>query len=217
MRLSISSRRFPWRWLPGIVLFGLVAGCGEPPQVEEYTVPKSPRAEQPNFQHPPMSAQARPQAAPSGPSKAPSYEVPAEWKQVPNSNELTLATFQVSPDDKETLVTIIAMPALPEAMILPNVNLWRKQVYLAPLGADAPLDFLQELPSADGTTGRYLKLVNENADTPQAMLMLFTQHAGQTWYFKLMGNAELVLQEEPRFKTFVQSVRFSPKKVAGDE
>jgi hypothetical protein len=34
--------------------------------------------------------------------------------------------------------------------------------------------------------------------------------AGKTWFFKLTGDAELAKRETVRFKTFVESVRFSP-------
>lgn len=207
----------PWRWLPGVLLLAFIPGCGEPPQIEEYTVTKSPRAEQPGFQHPPMMGQTRPQPAPSQQGGVPSYDVPKEWKKVANK-PLSEETFQIAEGDQEAFVTIIRLGPLTDELLLPNLNRWRGQVDLSPLKPGEPPDGIEDIQLADASKGRYLKLIGgENPKGRQAMLMMFINHGGQAWYFKLMGDAELVLQEEPRFKSFVQSVRFSPKEEAGDE
>ena len=223
MQISNSSRPQTWRWcgfsrrwLPGVVLLGVLAGCGEPPQIMEYTIKKPDRQPQPAFDHPPMQPMNRPSLA-AGKAKMPSFEAPESWQKIPNTR-MSEATFQVTPDDKDTLVTLIPMAPLSDSLLRPNVDRWRKQVGLAPLKpAEDPQDSFETIQLADGTAGRYLKLVGAGADKTQAMLTLIATTGGRTWYFKLMGNAEVVLEEEPRFKAFVQSVRFSPEEEAGDE
>ncbi len=146
----------------------------------------------------------------------PTFDAPQEWQQVPNK-PLSLATYQVSQGDQEAFLTIIPLSLLTDAMLLPNVNRWRGQVGLPPMRPDDLVNSVDQIP-VENEKIPYIKVVGDEANPkPKAMLVAWFNQGGRTWYFKLFGDAPVTLQEEARFKTFVQSVRFSPEQEAGDE
>ncbi len=53
------NRRNLSRWLPGTLLLMLVLGCGEPAQIQEYTIPKSTEKNQKAQERPMMAAPSR--------------------------------------------------------------------------------------------------------------------------------------------------------------
>jgi hypothetical protein len=138
----------------------------------------------------------------------PSYKLPPDWAKVATKSA-TIATYQVAKNGQESEMTIIKMPVVP-GMLLANINRWRvQQLQLPPIETEDIPSAMRDIPMGD-LKGHYLKLVGP--ETPQgqnAILVAFLDRDGMTWYFKLYGDAALTLEEEPRFQTFVQSVRFA--------
>jgi hypothetical protein len=199
----------------------LIAGCGEPAQITEYTVPKS-AAETDSAavnQMPAVPLHPNPSdwvaVTPEQPGM-PGYKLPPDWKKVATKSA-TVATYQVAKEGREAEMTIIRMPQV-AGMLLANINRWRvQQLQLPPIEAKDIPAAMRDISLGD-LKGHYLKLVGpETPEGQDAILVAFIDHEGMTWYFKLYGDADLTLQEETRFQTFVQSVRFSPNQVTGDE
>lgn len=199
--------------LLGVML--LLLGCGEPAQITEYTVPKSPAEEEaaPVNQLPPIPVREVPsdwvEVTPEQPGM-PGYKLPPDWAKVATKPN-TLATYQVAKDGQQTEMTVIGMPQMPDQMLLANINRWRvQQLQLPPIEAKDVPTAMVGIPIGK-LQGRYLKLAGpETPDGQKAILVAFLDLGGKTWYFKLYGDADLTLKEETRFQTFVQSVRFSP-------
>jgi hypothetical protein len=90
-----------------------------------------------------------------------------------------------------------------------NVNRWRNQLGLGELpGAEvdkllSPLQvsegkaFLVDLSGTDGRTGEKARLIAAIVSQPS-----------QTWFYKLMGNEQLVAREKDAFGKFVQSAKY---------
>ena len=94
--------------------------------------------------------------------------------------------------------------------ILPNINRWRGEAGLEPVndpsavqpertqvgGADAAIfDFAG--PAKDGQPARRVRVA-----------MAAQADAGEVWFFKIRGPADVVGNEKQAFDSFVQSVRF---------
>ena len=161
--------------------------------------------------HPPidggsMAAQAAP-AASSGQDK-PTWTVPAGWQEVAGGQFL-VAKFTISGADNAQAAVNVSMSAGDGGGLLANVNRWRGQLGLAPFtDADLakqvqPLELssgkatLTEMTGTDPRTGQKASVVA--AIVPQAQ---------QTWFYKLMGNAQVVEQQKEAFTKFVQTAKY---------
>ena len=138
----------------------------------------------------------------------PAFQVPENWTPAKNDTFSTQA-FEMQKDGKKVRITVTPLEPLGETLPL-HINRWRRQVGLPPAGPNE-LDQSVEKIEAGGLSGFYVKLVNQ-----QAILAGILPQAGRTWFIKLIGDAPLALEQEPAFKTFVQSVRFSPNEEAGE-
>lgn len=173
--------------------------------------------------HPPMAGgQARPPVAPrKRPSvQIPAFDLPKEWTEIPTVPKpfsSVVKTYRLANEGDKAEVTLSRMGVLPSvdqnvSINLANINRWRGQVGLKPIGAAEVKDAYAKI-QAGKQTGRYLKL--DGSET--SMLVAMLDRSGSTWYIKLLGDAPLVTAQEAAFKKFVQSVRFSPNEEAGDE
>jgi hypothetical protein len=94
--------------------------------------------------------------------------------------------------------------------VLANINRWRDQLGLAHLGeaelnkAVQPLDLpagkamLVDMTGTDARTGQQARLLA--AIVPQA---------DQTWFYRLMGNQQVIERERETFTGFLQTVKYS--------
>ncbi len=55
-----------------------------------------------------------------------------------------------------------------------------------------------------------------DAKSKQTILGVIAPDGARTWFFKLKGDTELAAREAPRFKAFVQSVKFNQAVGAND-
>ena len=96
-----------------------------------------------------------------------------------------------------------------------NVNRWRGQLGLQPEHGNvaAPLD----------VTGGKARLVDISGISPQTsqpaqLVAVIVSQAGQTWFYKLMGDAKVVAAQKDAFIQFVQSAKYPEmliKKIVG--
>jgi hypothetical protein len=91
-----------------------------------------------------------------------------------------------------------------------NVNRWRGQLGLAPI---AEADKLQEtLTPVDTPSGKamFVDMTGTDARTgKQARLVgAIVPQSGQTWFYKLMGDEQIVGREKNAFQKFVQSAKY---------
>lgn len=154
--------------------------------------------------HPPIGA-APETAAASGPAK-PNWTVPAAWKEEPPT-QMLIAKFTATDHDAKAEITVSAFPG-DVGGLLANVNRWRGQVGLPPLGeADLPTATRQveaqgvkatlvELEGAEARTGKKTRLVG-----------LIVPQAGQTWFYKMMGDEAVVAGQKDALIQFAQSAK----------
>jgi hypothetical protein len=135
-----------------------------------------------------------------------SYKTPEEWSPAA-AGGMRRAAFQVRDGDNEVEITIIDLSAT-AGDLLSNVNRWRRQVQLPPIGAD---DLEQQTRSIDfaGTPAKLVELVApENVSPRETILGVIAVRGDKSWYIKLKGDSALAAREKERFEAFVQSIRF---------
>jgi hypothetical protein len=163
-------------------------------------------ADHPPIDTPMLSAQPADATAPA--SGKPAWQVPAAWKEVPGGQFL-VAKFTISGDGGAQAAVNVSMSAGDGGGLAANVGRWRGQLGLGQLSEDelnklaAPVDtaagkaMLVDMIGTDARTGQKARLVG-----------VIVPQGGQTWFYKLMGDEQLVGREKDAFSKFVQTARY---------
>jgi hypothetical protein len=156
-----------------------------------------------------MSAQALPPGAASD-APNPQWTVPSGWqegKTVP----MRRATFVVKDAHDQTAEIVVSTFPGDVGGLLANVNRWRGQIGLGPVAPDE----IASITSDVGINGTKTTVVDFKADTapagktqPQRMIVITLPHAGNSWFFKMTGDAPLVGAQKETLLQFVKSVKF---------
>lgn len=137
------------------------------------------------------------------------YTTPEGWvDESGGGGGFRVAELRVGEGKEQALVTVIPLGA-ESGSLLGNVNRWRGQIGLAPIDESALEPLVQRIEIA-GSDAVYIALEGPESEGPgrQAMLTATLPHGGRTWYFKMVGPADVVEAQEPAFKAFLRSVQF---------
>lgn len=136
------------------------------------------------------------------------YKSPSHWEERPASG-MRQAYFVIGgASDRQAEVTVIRMgPASGD--LLPNINRWRGQVQLAPLGEGDLAAHV--LPLEGAAVEAMLVDVGGSGITSPALntLAAILKSSDATWFVKLTGDAGLVGQEREAFLEFTRSLGLS--------
>lgn len=157
----------------------------------------------------PGASTERPVSANSGKippgSTLPRWNPPAGWKEKPPGPMVT-AAFTAENEAGQADVTISKLAGEGGGMVA-NVNRWRGQLGLAP-GANAEIQKSVSILEIDGRTNAYLadlKGTNARTGKPARMLAAGVPRAGETWFYKLVGDEAVVEKEKDAFVKFITS------------
>jgi hypothetical protein len=135
------------------------------------------------------------------------WKTPSGWKETgPRLKRGIIKlfnSFEIRDGDKQADVEVSEM--IVGGGLLLNVNRWRDQVGLpeitqVQLGKDPP----QTIQVA-GTAANY----HDFTGPAGRMLIVTVPRKEKTWFFKLIGPADLVGANKKKFESFVQSVKFT--------
>ena len=149
-------------------------------------------------------------AATGSPQPGFEYETPDGWEldRYGGMRKIAFVMGDAEGDGKaELTVTTLGTGG---SAVLPNVNRWRGQLGLSPVGEDELPESLGEIKVGD-KAATLVDLVSESgeSDSPrQAMKVALLPRGPVTWFFKLMGDAATVESEKENFEAFVNSVKF---------
>ena len=161
--------------------------------------------------HPPidagnMTAQAGPAAAST--EAKPNWEVPSGWKEVSGGQFLVSKFILPGGGDAPTAVNVSKSPG-DGGGLLANVNRWRSQLGLGPVAEADLASQVQslDLPSGKGTLA---DIAGQDARTGKQarLLAVVVPRPSETWFYKLMGDAQVVQHEKDAFMKFVQGVQY---------
>lgn len=204
-RTTVTSRRT--RTVCGLAAAGiglmLAAGCREA-GVEEHRVPKG--------------VETLPQSAPptDGPVTEPERPVvradsewpwvaPAGWRAVPGERPMRLATYEIpvegAVDGGAVEVAVTRFPGDVGGM-LANVNRWRGQIGLPPVGQD-DLDALLEPFENPGFAGVVMRL--EGLETHMLAASIHEAAMDRTWFVRVSGDPDQMDLVEAEVFAFARS------------
>ena len=189
----------------------LLSGCGkeEPEYYETETVQAPPAA-----QHAPPAPPAMPPVnatdQPATGETAFTFELPEGWSQVPASSMVIMAFEAGTPPEQVGSVQVSAFPGDVGGQ-LANLNRWRRQVGLGPVDPTAAAGFITDL-EVSGIASWQVDLTGPDGMGPDGsavrMVVTAVPHAGQTWFFKLMGPEGAVAAQKDSYGAFLQTVKF---------
>ena len=146
-------------------------------------------------------------AASSGQPK-PNWEVPSGWKEIPGGQFLVAKFVVTGAANAQANVNVSMSPGDGGGM-LANINRWRSQLSLTPV---AEADLAKDVQPLDLPAGKasVADLAGQDAKDGQKsrLVAVVLPRSGETWFYKLMGNAQVVEQEKDAFMKFVQSVKY---------
>lgn len=140
-------------------------------------------------------------------ANAPQWEVPAGWQQQPPGS-MVIGRFALGTPDAKAEVTVSSFPGDTGGLVA-NVNRWRGQVGLEPVDAAAvekqtePLDLTVGKATLVDVTG-----TDRKSSQPARLIGVIVPRGGQTWFFKMVGQPELVGREKAALLKFIQSTKF---------
>lgn len=145
--------------------------------------------------------------APVSSEGKPQWTVPSGWKEIPGGQFL-VAKFTIGEGPTPTAVNV-SMSAGDGGGLLANVNRWRGQLGQAPW-TDADLQKqVAEIPLTAGKA-TVVEMSGTDARTSKSATVVgaIVPQGGQTWFYKLMGDAASVASQKEAFTQFVKGVKY---------
>jgi len=136
----------------------------------------------------------------------PQWIVPSDWKEQP-PGQMVLARFLLpGGGNTKTEVTISVFPG-ETGGLLANVNRWRRQVgqpdiEVSQLGKQTmPLDVA-------GGKATLVDVSGTKSGQKTRLIGVIVPKAGETWFYKLIGDEQIAEQQKTAFFKFVQTVHY---------
>ena len=130
------------------------------------------------------------------------YTLPAGWTEKP-ATAMRVASFDISQNGKTADVSIVPLGG-DAGGDLANVTRWRGQVGLPPAAADELPSLAQKIQIA-GQDGKLFDI----GGSSQRILGAVLQRGDTAWFFKILGDADLVEAQKAAFVSFLQTLQFS--------
>ena len=160
--------------------------------------------------HPPIDGMSMP-AASGGDASAeahPKWQVPAGWKEA-SAGPFLVSKFLVTGEGSAQASVNVSTSAGDGGGLVANVNRWRQQLGL---GAMPEAELGNSLTSVDVAGGKatLTDMTGKDPKTgdPARLIAAIVPRQGQTWFFKLMGDAKVVEREKDAFTGFVRGTEY---------
>ncbi len=143
-------------------------------------------------------------AGPISSEGKPNWQVPAGWQEVPGGQFL-VAKFTLTGDGGATAAVNVSSSTGDGGGLAANVNRWRGQLGLPPI-----TEILTTAIDVTGGKAQLVDLSGTDARTgqPTRLVGVMVPQSGQTWFYKLMGDAKVVESQKDAFAKFVQGVMY---------
>ncbi len=158
--------------------------------------------------HPPIGdANLMQASATTSAQNKPEWQVPANWKEV-NAGGFLVAKYQVTDGDNARADINVSMSAGAGGGVAANVNRWRGQLGLGEL---SEADLNKALSPLDTPSGKAVSVDMTGTDARSGqkarLVGVIIPQQEQTWFYKIMGNEQVVAAEKDAFLKFVQSAK----------
>jgi hypothetical protein len=133
------------------------------------------------------------------------WTVPRGWQSLPPSQFL-LAEFVATGTNGAKAEVNVAEMGGEGGGLKANVNRWRRQLGLQPISEiiATPLDVAGGTAQLVDFTG-----TDSKSGQPAALVGAIVPQNGQTWFYKLMGDRQIVAQQKDAFINFIRSANYA--------
>jgi hypothetical protein len=129
------------------------------------------------------------------------WTTPSTWQELAPTS-IRIGNFAIQGQDgAKAEAAIFSFPGAVGTEI-DNVNRWRKEVGLSAIDDDQIVSSPVTVDSIDGK-------MYEFPGASNAIVVATVSRNGATWFIKMQGNKDVVIDAEPVFRDFLQSVHFS--------
>lgn len=137
------------------------------------------------------------------------YTTPPGWEEHQDPQGFAAVAFRVAEGDRSAEVTVTPLGGLAGGLAA-NVNRWRDQLGLPAVGEDELRKEVRDV-RVEGGTAQYVDLTGPAAQGEQRrrILVMILPQGERTWFFKMIGPADVVARQQAAFEAFVKSVRFA--------
>jgi hypothetical protein len=146
------------------------------------------------------------QAASADAGDKPTWTVPADWQEGQLAQFLVAKYVIAGAGGAQAAVNVSSL-AGDGGGLLPNVNRWRQQLGLTPVD-EAGLNKIVSTIDASGGKATLIDFSGTDGGKPARLIGVVLPLGGQTWFYKLMGDADLVAQQKAALVTFVRSAKY---------
>jgi hypothetical protein len=201
---SRSPRSLTCPALLAVALLG-VLGCRKD-TITRYRVPKEQAQPAPAADsHPapaPMAGEVPPPPTPTG-SAALKWTLPKGWTEE-KAGGMRYATLK-APGTGKLDISVVFLPGAAGGE-LANVNRWRGQIGLGPMGEAALAKARTALKTKAGTVAAF-DFTGEGQTKSRMVVGLLTTADGNSWFLKMVGDDAPVGRTKPEFMRFLESLR----------
>jgi hypothetical protein len=147
-------------------------------------------------------------SAPISSEGKPNWQAPAGWQEV-SAGQFLVAKFAITGAGGATAAVNISSSSGDGGGQAGNINRWRGQLGLGQL-SDGDMNKLVTTIDVQGGKASLVDLSGTDARTgqPTRLVGVIVPQSGQTWFYKLMGNAKVVESQKDAFIQFVQGVKY---------
>lgn len=160
--------------------------------------------------HPPLTG-VEPMATAGGSSgqDKPSWDVPTGWKEAP-AGQFLVAKYTISGQNNAQAAVNVSMSAGAGGGVAGNVNRWRGQLGLGEL-SEGEIEKLLTPFEAGGSKGVLVEISGNDARSGQKARLVgaIVPKEGVTWFYKLMGNEQVVESQKTAFSNFVRTAKYN--------
>jgi hypothetical protein len=147
-------------------------------------------------------------AAPAEASANSGVPAPAGWKEVP-ATEFLLAKYVVQGNsDAKADVSVSSLPGTAGGVVA-NIIRWRGQLSLPALSEDELSKQVHSLDMPGGQASLVDMTGTDKSGKAARMIGVILPQTEQTWFYKLMGDPQIVEQQKDAFTKFIQTAKFS--------
>jgi hypothetical protein len=141
---------------------------------------------------------------PADAGNVPTWTIPDGWQPAPLSQFL-IAKFSIIAADGAQAAVNVSSLAGDGGGLEANVNRWRGQ-----LGLPAISEILTGSIDVAGGKAQVVDFTGTDSKTgkPSRLIGAIVPQNGQTWFYKLMGDPEIVAQQKDAFMKFVESAKY---------
>jgi|GEM_PF-5466117 len=198
-----SQRRLLATFVLCLPLCLALTSCDQEPDVQTYTAKRD--APLPATLLQPVSAQASAPSQTASGSQRPNrtrltWAVPSGWKQE-NSTGMRVATLKPQAGTERVAIAVTYLPG-DKSDLVSNINRWRGQIDLAPVGPDEITAEQHTFGTRSGLGGHYIDLQGRD----DRMLVAWFKFPDGSWYFKMTGEDDDVTNNVTTMRQFADSI-----------